>query len=154
MKLNNINQSISVPPIKIRTSMTTDIAHESLLATSPKPRCPLSPQSPVTPTLSAIKVGCGGKIIKYSIEKVLKNAGYTPLKELCATLQGSIWRVSKVSNNKKGRKRNYIIKVTKRSLHHKSVAECNGKQVNVSENIIKETAILRYLTSANKDYKT
>lgn len=46
-----------------------------------------------------------------------------------------------------------VIKVARKALHNTSMAVINGMQVGVQEDIIKETAILRYLTS-NKPPKT
>lgn len=42
-----------------------------------------------------------------------------------------------------------VIKVTKKSLYDKSIAVINGQTIDIKEDIIKETAILRYLSSSN-----
>ena len=42
-----------------------------------------------------------------------------------------------------------MIKVTKKALHNKSVAVINGTEIDIKEDIIKETAVLRYLSASN-----
>lgn len=74
----------------------------------------------------------------------MKNKGYTPLENLGETLQGSVWMIKKKRNDQK-----YVVKVIKKSLHKKSITIRNGQKIKISENIVKETSILRYLTSNN-----
>ena len=44
-----------------------------------------------------------------------------------------------------------IIKVTDRNLHSKSISIINGNTYNVSENVIKEMNIQKYLTECVRD---
>eukprot|EP00484_Ammonia_sp_Unknown_P008553 CAMPEP_0197074932 /NCGR_PEP_ID=MMETSP1384-20130603/211356_1 /TAXON_ID=29189 /ORGANISM="Ammonia sp." /LENGTH=409 /DNA_ID=CAMNT_0042513773 /DNA_START=23 /DNA_END=1252 /DNA_ORIENTATION=- len=161
-------------PIKINTSMTTmamspQYSHDnsshsvsSLKSVSPRapPKSPLKtpyfPKSPISPgcvsssdfpdtaqPLTAAPA-TSRRRVKCSPEETMKSAGYVPFRSIASTLQGSIWKVN--SNTEKG---SSVIKVTKKSLHKKSVAEIDGQQIDILEDVIKETAILKYLTSSN-----
>eukprot|EP01084_Bolivina_argentea_P070384 127956_1 len=67
---------------------------------------------------------------------------YKPIAQISQTLQGSIWKVSKNENT-------YIIKVTNKLLHNKHITNWNGEQIHISEDIIQEAKILKYLTCNN-----
>eukprot|EP01084_Bolivina_argentea_P193317 331675_1 len=75
----------------------------------------------------------------YSVEQSLKFNQYIPITKITQTLQGSIWKVNKNENT-------YIVKVTNKLLHKKHSTNLNGKQIHISENIIQEATILKYLT--------
>eukprot|EP01084_Bolivina_argentea_P020202 37586_1 len=78
----------------------------------------------------------------YSVEHSMKFNQYKPIAKLSATLQGSIWKVSNGENT-------YIIKVTNKLLHNQHITNYNGKYIHISEDIIKETAIVKYLSHNN-----
>eukprot|EP01083_Nonionella_stella_P000604 1701_1 len=75
----------------------------------------------------------------YSVENAIQNAGYIPLSQMDDTLQGQIWKVSQDSTT-------YVIKVTNKSLHDEGATYYSGQKLKISENILKEKAILEYLT--------
>eukprot|EP01084_Bolivina_argentea_P070383 127955_1 len=78
----------------------------------------------------------------YSAEHSIACNQYKPIAQISQTLQGSIWKVSKNENT-------YIIKVTNKLLHNKHITNWNGEQIHISEDIIKETAIVKYLSDNN-----
>eukprot|EP01084_Bolivina_argentea_P111988 199741_1 len=98
---------------------------------------PSSPSSPSTTDTNTLQ--------SYSVENIIRKQGYIPLKRYTKTLQGSIWQVLRNVNNNNSPE-TQIVKVTNKSLHNKKIAYINGKSYSVSEDIVKETAILRYLS--------
>jgi len=76
------------------------------------------------------------------IKHSLRAAGYLEPCMIIKTLQGSVWRASPKSSPRN----TVIIKVIDKHLHSKSISIVNGKQYTVSENIIKEMNIQKYLT--------
>ena len=61
--------------------------------------------------------------------------------KIADTLQGSIWRSLHLQS-----KRKVVIKVTNRELHAKSMIIVQGQEIFVTENIMREKAILRSLS--------
>eukprot|EP01084_Bolivina_argentea_P197194 337964_1 len=80
--------------------------------------------------------------IAYSVQDSIKNAGYTLVKQIDETLQGSIWKVSDENNAAK------IIKIASKFLHTEGVTYVTGKRIETSENILKERDILKYLSQS------
>eukprot|EP00484_Ammonia_sp_Unknown_P020477 CAMPEP_0197045560 /NCGR_PEP_ID=MMETSP1384-20130603/21393_1 /TAXON_ID=29189 /ORGANISM="Ammonia sp." /LENGTH=341 /DNA_ID=CAMNT_0042477187 /DNA_START=57 /DNA_END=1079 /DNA_ORIENTATION=- len=76
---------------------------------------------------------------------VLESAGYTDVEKIANTLQGSIW-----SAVHKSSKKAVAVKVTKRSLHEHGVVIVNNVQYRVDENILREKAILKYLSKGGQ----
>eukprot|EP01083_Nonionella_stella_P295811 1005217_1 len=143
------------PPIKINTSMTTmattpkhyippstSISSNSISNKSTSPRTPYYPNSPVSPTNSSDTNNNILDTSEIQIQNEMSKRGYKPYKSITSTLQGSIWKTTKLNKD-------FVVKVTKKSLHEKNIAIVNGSEIPIEENIIKETAILRYLSHNN-----
>eukprot|EP01084_Bolivina_argentea_P020208 37595_1 len=124
-------------PLKINTS----IIEYEINGISTPPNTPTStlstPSSPLTPSLPILKLDDNST---YSVEQTLKYHQYTPISKITKTLQGSIWQVSKNETV-------YIVKVTNKLLHKHHVTNYNGKQIHISENVISEATIVKYLTN-------
>lgn len=134
-----MNSPVScVSPVSIISSPTPSLSNKSGFP-SPKSR-PITPKSKAS---SRKKIKMMRSFV-YSEKNAMKKKGYVPFKSIGTTLQGSIWKVKS-----KADKGTSVIKVTKKSLHDKSVAIVNGTEINIQEDIIKETAVLRYLSSSN-----
>eukprot|EP01083_Nonionella_stella_P099171 278858_1 len=71
----------------------------------------------------------------------LLNAGYTQAIKIADSMQGSVWRSLATYSNS-----NVVIKAANKSLHNMSMVVINGLTYSVYENIVNETAILKYLT--------
>jgi len=82
------------------------------------------------------------------IKSALKQNGYFNAVKLCDTLQGSIWKSQEPQTRQP-----VVIKVTNKKLHSNHVVMIDGKQYYVHENIMKERAILKYLTTAKDSPK-
>ena len=82
--------------------------------------------------------------IEKRLKRLLHNSGYINPIKLADSLQGSIWRAINKSMD-----RTVVIKVTKKNLHQNGIVIINGIRIDVEENIIKETSILKYLTEFN-----
>ena len=87
--------------------------------------------------------------IKYEkrLQDVFSNHRYINCTKLANSLQGSLWRAQQQNSTKN---KNIVIKVTNKYLHQESMIIVNGIKINVFENIIAETNILKYLTTSNK----
>lgn len=79
------------------------------------------------------------------IQLFLFKNGYSEAKELCKTLQGSIWLAKTQSGDK-----NVAIKVAHRELVDTSTARCKGQKMRISEDIKSEALVLQYLSSDSK----
>eukprot|EP01083_Nonionella_stella_P050238 133694_1 len=80
------------------------------------------------------------------------NKGYKIIKTLSNTLQGQLYKaqVVKPSKSPHPAPRKYVaIKRTDKHLHNRQITVEDGTSLCVSENIIKEAHILKYLTIAN-----
>eukprot|EP01084_Bolivina_argentea_P286959 492358_1 len=134
-------------PIHINTSMTTlatTSSHSASITSPPN----LSPITPICDAMQRLNLTSPTAVSRpYSIRRVMVNHGYIPSKCLASTLQGSIWKVRHLGPDT--RIMNSVIKVAQKALHEKNIAIVDGKEFDVQENIIKETAILRYLTNGN-----
>lgn len=75
------------------------------------------------------------------LKGLLQKSGYENAVKLTDSLQGSIWRAMN-----KTTKDSVVIKATQKNLHQHGIVIINGMPVDVEEDIIKETAILKYLT--------
>ena len=75
------------------------------------------------------------------LKSLLHNSGYMNPMKLADSLQGSVWRAMSTSMNA-----TVVIKVTKKNLHENGMILIDGVRIDVEENIIKETSILKYLT--------
>eukprot|EP01083_Nonionella_stella_P281768 958914_1 len=75
------------------------------------------------------------------IKSTMKQHGYINNAKLCETLQGTIWSSTHPDTNTP-----VVIKATSKQLHRDSVVIFNGKTYYVQENILKERALLKYLT--------
>lgn len=69
----------------------------------------------------------------------INKAGYIITSKINDTMQGSIYRAIKQST-----KQSVVIKKTSLELHSKSIVIVDGIKYRVNENILKETAILKY----------
>jgi len=78
-----------------------------------------------------------------AIVSTLKRHGYFDASKVTNTLQGSIW-----SSTPHGYSKPVIVKVTNKLLVRNCRGKANGKQFEVQENIFKERAILKYLSTA------
>ena len=78
------------------------------------------------------------------LKRLLHNSGYINPIKLADSLQGSIWRA--LNQDMDG---TVVIKVTKKNLHERGIVIVNGSRIDVEENIIKETSILKYLTECH-----
>ena len=91
--------------------------------------------------------------IENRLKRLLQKSGYKDSVKLADSLQGSIWRATNKSMNN-----TVVIKATNKNLHQNAIVIVNGIPVEVEEDIIKETAILKYLTefqdeSEHNDHK-
>jgi len=77
-----------------------------------------------------------------NVMAVLCQAGYCKSRKLTQTLQGTIW-----SSHRKKIKEAAIVKVTSRKLHKDGMIVVDGKKYSVSEDILKEQNILKFLTA-------
>ena len=82
--------------------------------------------------------------IEKRLKRLLHNSGYINPIKLADSLQGSIWRA--LNQDMDG---TVVIKVTKKNLHERGIVIVNGSRIDVEENIIKETSILKYLTESD-----
>jgi len=78
-----------------------------------------------------------------NITAVLTQAGYFNSRKVTDTLQGSIW-----ASRRKKSKESVIVKVTSRRLHAEGMILVDGQKYAVSEDIVKEQEILKFLTVA------
>jgi len=78
-----------------------------------------------------------------TVVSTLKQHGYFEASKVADTLQGSIW-----SCTPHGRTEAVIVKVTDKDLVQRRLGLHNGKEYEVQENIFKERAILKYLSTA------
>lgn len=77
-----------------------------------------------------------------NVMAVLGQAGYCQSRKLTQTLQGTIW-----SSHRKKSSQSAIVKVTSRKLHEDGVIVVDGQKYSVSEDIVKEQDILRFLSA-------
>eukprot|EP01083_Nonionella_stella_P166948 559778_1 len=70
-------------------------------------------------------------------------------KKITDTLQGSIWRVYKTASEP-GESTNFVIKITNKCLHKYSIGIVGNSTYSVSEDILAEQCILKYLTLQNQ----
>ena len=81
--------------------------------------------------------------IEKRLKRLLHNSGYINPIKLADSLQGSVWRAIDKSMD-----RTVVIKATKKNLHENGIVLINGVRIDVEENIIKESSILKYLTES------
>ena len=72
---------------------------------------------------------------------VIKSAGYHGCTKISATMQGNVWR-----SIQRKTKKNVAIKSSNIDLHTKSIIIDNNTEYKVQEDILKETAVLNYLS--------
>eukprot|EP01084_Bolivina_argentea_P069181 125936_1 len=113
------NSQATKPVIAINPSCTSLSDNVTAICTAKSPCPPLALHS-VTDTLIA--------------------HGYMPLHEVATALQGSIMKASRQTTTN-------VIKITNKCLYNKHMTIVDGQELNVSEDILKETRILKYLTS-------
>eukprot|EP01083_Nonionella_stella_P173586 599267_1 len=78
-----------------------------------------------------------------SLKNTLCSKGYTFPTRISKALQGSIWESTKGGQS-------MVIKTISKDLYHKRIAySSNSVAIHIQEDIIKETAILKYLTENN-----
>jgi len=94
---------------------------------------------------------------RYDIVKVLKSQGYHSLKSISATLQGGVFKAKMVGSGESKTdtanksiqpdpdEKDVVIKITKKTLHKKSMALVEGKEYPVQENIMDEIQFLHLL---------
>jgi len=142
------NSPVSPSPSPTPSITVSNTSPKSVFSNSASLNSPRSPVSTISKTGSAfttpqkLHAQQKRKAAAYSPTHTMQKKGYAPAKCLGSTLQGSIWKTKR----NKGAKSS-VIKVTSKSLHAKSVAMVNGSEVSICEDVIKETAILRYLSS-------
>eukprot|EP01084_Bolivina_argentea_P171647 297380_1 len=128
-------------------------------ATNKRPITPNSPVTPTSPTQGATKPSLSVAIseIKTQTEEykkneeilsIIKQIGFHNAKKLCDTLQGMIWKANKT--NKSGKIQSSVIKITNQFLHQNSTAIIKNQLYRVSENIVQEAEILKYLSQDKK----
>eukprot|EP01084_Bolivina_argentea_P179734 310554_1 len=83
------------------------------------------------------------------IHRIFKKIGFTNAKKITDTLQGSIWRVYKTASEP-GESTNFVIKITNKCLHKYSIGIVGNSTYSVSEDILAEQCILKYLTLQNQ----
>eukprot|EP01083_Nonionella_stella_P080068 219823_1 len=119
-------------------TITNPTSPKSLI--SPRsPKSPISPQSPISPRYDEFDFDT----LK-SVDPLLRNIGFDNLEQISETLQGSIWRGTQQSSS--GDLISSAIKVTNKDLHQTCKGVSDFKVYTVSENILTEQAILKYLT--------
>lgn len=84
----------------------------------------------------------------YAYQKTLGKFGYTEVRVISPSLQGTIIEASFSEQSKRGFD-TIIIKVTNKRLHELKRSNKNGKTFRVYENVIKEKGLLMYLTMNN-----
>eukprot|EP01084_Bolivina_argentea_P007324 13760_1 len=113
---------------------------------------PLSPKSPITPPTgpSSLSNAINEIAKEYKrneeILSTIKQIGFdhTTAIKITNTLQGTVWKANRI--NKSNKTKSSVIKVTNKFLYQNSAAIIDNKLYRVSEDIISEKDILKYLS--------
>lgn len=79
------------------------------------------------------------------LKAILSKRGYLKSTKMVDTLQGTIWRAIQKSSNTP-----VVIKITSKELTSESTVIINGQKYEISENIVSEKNILKYLSNDEK----
>eukprot|EP01084_Bolivina_argentea_P172388 298617_1 len=114
---------------------------------SPNSTTHKSPINSLSPSQSTTEL-CYDKVddvkCNSEMERVIKFLQYEHGSKIADTLQGTIWRLFKTTDHSVAN--SSVLKVVDRFLQKHSLAHVNGETYKVSENILMEKKILKYLT--------